>query len=360
MTVRDAGRGAGLMVEGVSHHYGAIRVLHDVTLAVSSGQIHSLLGPSGSGKSTLLRLVAGLETLVVGQIAIAGQQVASPSREVPPERRAVGFVFQDYALFPHLNVAKNVLFGMPHKEQRARRARLDQLLQSVGMSDFAGAMPHTLSGGQQQRVALARALAREPIVMLLDEPFSGLDARQREEIRDLTLRVLRAEQVATLLVTHDPQEALLASDVISVIREGRIEQTGAPRELYFSPTTRHVAEVFGKANRFDGIVQQGGVATPWGIVAAPSRCEGERVTVLFRPESLILTEESAPHSAAGRVLRNSLRGETCEIEIELSSGEMLLAAVPSHTTWKAGITAHVSVLHPSAIILLPAKASPSP
>ncbi|HUG92086.1 MAG TPA: ABC transporter ATP-binding protein [Planctomycetaceae bacterium] len=326
-------------------------MLRDVSLSVPLGTIHSLLGPSGSGKTTLLRLIAGLETLTAGRILISGQELAAPGRHVPPERRPMGFVFQDYALFPHLSVRENVLFGMPKMKTAPRRERLDHLLRSVGMLEFAHAMPHTLSGGQQQRVALARALAREPVVMLLDEPFSGLDARLRSEIRQLTLKVLRSERVATLLVTHDPQEALLASDVISVISNGCIEQTGTPHELYFCPKTLHVAEVFGQANRFEGTVKSGRIATPWGPVEAPACDEGQRMTVLFRPESLLLNPQPSNGSTPGRVRSTCLRGETCDIEVTLPSGETVVAAAPSYAGWSPDMTAHVSVVRQSAILL---------
>lgn len=347
MTARDQ----GMRVEGASHRYGATPVVRDVTLAVPAGEIHSLLGPSGSGKTTLLRLIAGLEVLQTGQILIGGRRVAGPAYHVPPEARSIGFVFQDYALFPHLNVHDNVLFGMPKKAKRERRTRADELLDSVGMSDFARAMPHTLSGGQQQRVALARALAREPVVMLLDEPFSGLDDRLRGEIRELTADVLRSAGVATLLVTHDPEEALLTSDVVTVIRDGRIEQTAAPAELYFRPQTLHVAEVFGETNRWVGTVQDGGVATPWGTIETPSQKEGETVTILFRPESLLLRDEPTPESTRAIVRRNSLRGETSTIELALPSGENVTASVPGYSDWRPGTIAHVAPRPHSAIVL---------
>jgi iron(III) transport system ATP-binding protein len=277
--------------------------------------------------------------------------VASPARHVPPEGRAIGFVLQDYALFPHLNVRDNVLFGMPKKTRPQRLARVDELLENVGMSDFARAMPHTLSGGQQQRVALARALAREPVVMLLDEPFSGLDARLRGEIRAITVRVLRAARVATLLVTHDPQEALLVSDVVSVMRASRVEQTGTPAELYFQPQTLHVAEVFGYANCLAATVSNGGAHTPWGSVPVPEQPEGTAVRVLLRPECLLLDHEAHARSSPAVVHRQCLRGETATVELTLPAGQTLIASVPSHCAWPPGSTAHVSLVPQSAIVL---------
>ena len=224
----DAG---GVSVLGVTHGYarGSVAV-DDATLRVRPREVHALLGPSGGGKSTLLRLIAGLEAPRVGRITIGGVEVAGGGVHVPPERRAVGFVFQDYALFPHLNARRNVTFGMSGP-RRGRADAADELLRRVGLPGLGRAMPHALSGGQQQRVALARALARGPAVMLLDEPFSGLDADLRDRVRDETLSLLRGSGVATLMVTHDPHEALVAADRVSVMRDGRVTATGRPDDV---------------------------------------------------------------------------------------------------------------------------------
>jgi iron(III) transport system ATP-binding protein len=246
----------GLAIEAVSHSYGRLAAVRDVDLQVDAGEVVCLLGPSGSGKSTLLRLVAGLERLRDGRILIAGREVAGPARDQRPEQRSVGFVFQDYALFPHLDVRRNVLFGMEGRDAEHGR-EADALLERVGMAGFETAMPHTLSGGQQQRVALARALARHPQVMLLDEPFSGLDARLREDVRSTTLDVLREREVATLMVTHDPLEALVAGDRICVLQEGRAVQTGTPDDVYNRSCSRAVAEAFGPINQLEGVVVDG-------------------------------------------------------------------------------------------------------
>ncbi|MEM9347802.1 MAG: ABC transporter ATP-binding protein [Planctomycetota bacterium] len=211
-----------------------VEVVCDLDLKLYAGKVHCLLGDSGCGKSTLLRLIAGLERPTKGTIQIDGETVSCADRSVrhcKPERRAVGFVFQDYALFPHLSVLRNVMFGMRGKPKTERRAAAAELLDRVGLADYASKMPHTLSGGQQQRVALARALGRNPKLMLLDEPFTGLDTTLREEIRGVTLRVLRESGVATLMVTHDPAEALLVADYVSVMRQGRLILDGLPEDV---------------------------------------------------------------------------------------------------------------------------------
>ncbi|BAM04630.1 putative iron ABC transporter ATP-binding protein [Phycisphaera mikurensis NBRC 102666] len=223
------GAGGGVRVQNLRHRYGrGEEVLKGVSLTLEPGRVHGLLGDSGCGKTTLLRVIAGLERPGRGRVLVDDRVVDDGRLHVPPEKRPVGIVFQDYGLFPHLCVRRNVAFGMRHLRRRDRRAAAEALLERVGMGGRGAAMPHTLSGGQQQRVALARALARDPAVMLLDEPFSGLDARLRESVRSETLAVLRAAGVAVLMVTHDPMEALVASDTVSVMRAGKLLVTGDP------------------------------------------------------------------------------------------------------------------------------------
>jgi iron(III) transport system ATP-binding protein len=226
-------RAGGVALKGIRYGYSKrLTIVDGVDLHVAAGEVHCLLGPSGSGKTTLLRLIAGLERAGEGTIKINDALVAGPDGHLPPERRAVGFVFQDFALFPHLNARKNVMFGMSKdRPRRERKQAADALLARVGMGGFEKCMPHTLSGGQQQRVALARALARNPAVMLLDEPFSGLDAELRDRVRTETLALLRAAGVATLMVTHDPHEALIAADHVSVMRHGKVAASGAPDDV---------------------------------------------------------------------------------------------------------------------------------
>lgn len=222
-------------LRGVCFSYGrGPEVVCDLNLKLFAGRVHCLLGDSGCGKSTLLRLLAGLERPIKGSILIGGEVVSSAdlgAKHRKPEHRAVSYVFQDYALFPHLSVVRNVMFGMRGRPRAERKPAAMELLDRVGLADFANAMPHTLSGGQQQRVALARALGRDPKLMLLDEPFTSLDTTLRDELRGVTLRVLREAGVATLMVTHDPAEALLVADKVSVMRAGRFVLEGMPDEV---------------------------------------------------------------------------------------------------------------------------------
>lgn len=294
-----------LVVEGLSHRYGKRRVLEAASLRVQPGEILCLLGPSGCGKTTLLRLVAGLEAVQTGRVLIDGVDVT----RAPPEKRGIGLVFQDFALFPHLSVLDNVAFGIA-----GDRARAIEMLRRLGMEDYAAAYPHTLSGGQQQRVALARALAPQPHVMLLDEPFSGLDTGLRVRLRDDTLHLLKLSGAATILVTHDPEEAMFMGDRIAVMQEGRIVQAGPPEELYLRPASAFVAAFFGEVNRIAARVEGGAARTPLGPLDADGIAEGSAVEVLVRPEALVL---SPAEDGPARVLAARMLGRTSLVHLEL-------------------------------------------
>ncbi|MGE0714752.1 MAG: ABC transporter ATP-binding protein, partial [Alphaproteobacteria bacterium] len=308
----------GLALEGIGHAYDGVVAIHDLSIAVAAGEVVCLLGPSGCGKTTALRVAAGLERLQRGRVSIAGRVVAGARGELPPEARGVGLVFQDYALFPHLCVRENVAFGLRALGAGERRRRAMEALERVGMADFAEMWPHTLSGGQQQRVALARALAPEPPVMLLDEPFSGLDTRLRDQVRDQTLHILKESGAATLLVTHDPEEAMFMADRIAVMRAGRLEQLGTPTELYFAPANAFVCAFFGDVNRIEGVVAAGGVATPFGTVPAPGLRDGAAIEVLIRPEAIRLSAIAGERPAAvARVAAARMLGRSSMIQIDM-------------------------------------------
>ncbi|MCB9946772.1 MAG: ABC transporter ATP-binding protein [Rhodospirillaceae bacterium] len=281
-----------LVVDQVVRRFGDVVAVDRASLSVGAGEIVCLVGPSGCGKTTLLRLVAGLEPPQAGSIRLSGRMVADAGGGLPPEDRGVGLVFQDYALFPHLTVLQNVRFGLARAAPRKQLLRAEAILERVGMAGLAHAYPHTLSGGQQQRVALARALAPEPNVLLMDEPFSGLDLNLRRSVREETLRLLKDAKAATLIVTHDPEEAMHLADRIVLMRQGRIVQTGSPVDLYCRPESAFAAAFFGEVNRLSAKAKGGQVDTPLGLLPAPDLADGEIAEVLVRPEGLSIADAS--------------------------------------------------------------------
>ena len=319
-------RNEALALDRVTHRYGRVTAVDDVSLTIGAGEIVCLCGPSGCGKSSLLRIAAGLEALQTGAVRIGGRLVADERGAMPPEKRGVGLVFQDYALFPHLSVLDNVRFGLSGLSGEAQRRRALETLGQVGMANYADSFPHHLSGGQQQRVALARALAPNPAVLLLDEPFSGLDARLREQVRDETLHVLKRNGAATMLVTHDPEEAMFLADRIALMRAGRIVQIGNPVDLYTRPSTAYAAAFFGEVNRVPGTARSGTVDTPLGPVPTDA-ADGAAVEVLIRPEALRLNPEAAPAATpAGlppvpaRVTAARLLGRSSLVHLDVPDG----------------------------------------
>ena len=309
-----------LKLEGVSLSYGGVSAVEDVSLELSSGELHCLLGASGSGKSSLLRIIAGLERQRQGTVSIDGELVSGPGEHTETELRSVGFVLQDYALFPHLDAMGNVLFGMPGRKTTEGRQKAEELFADVGLSDRMRAMPHTLSGGEQQRVALARALARSPRVMLLDEPFSSLDVQLRAGIRETTLRILREAGVVTLMVTHDPAEALSCGDRISILREGKIVQTGDPETIYHQPAGQEAAEAFGVINRLAGERRGDKVHTSLGDFPAETLEPGDSGTALVRPEQLELVNSAEGRERIERVFPE---GSTTLYLVRTEAGEQV-------------------------------------
>ena len=257
---------ARLSLEGLRHEYGGVPAIHGVSLDVSAGEVVSLLGPSGCGKSTTLRIAAGVERQSAGTVRIDGAIASDDGKHAPPEARSVGLMFQEFALFPHLSVVDNVAFGLKGSD---RHQRASAELKRVGLAGYEEKYPHQLSGGEQQRVALARALAPKPKVMLMDEPFSSLDHRLRDESRDEALSLLQENGTGVLLVTHDPDEAMRMSDRIALMREGRIVQIGAPYHIYNHPVDRRAAEFFSDLNVIHGVVNSQQTDTPFGRFLTP-------------------------------------------------------------------------------------------
>ncbi len=279
-----------LHVEGLSKRYGAQAVLHGVDLDVAAGGITALLGASGSGKTTLLRLIAGFDRADAGTVVIGGELAAGPGRHAPPERRRVGYVPQEGALFPHLTVAGNVGYGL---DRRGRRSgRVTEVLRLTGLHDLAGRYPNQLSGGQQQRTALARALAPRPSLVLLDEPFNALDRELRATVCHDVTAALRLAGATAVLVTHDPEEAFVSADQVAVMQAGRIVQCGTPTEVYRTPADLEVARLTGPVLALDAALETAGARTPLGVLDTGGG--SGPATVLVRPEQVVLAAEGVP------------------------------------------------------------------
>lgn len=315
-----------LSCEGLTKHFGPVRALDGLSLEAERGAILAILGPSGCGKSTLLRLLAGLEAPDEGTIHIGGRLVDGPGLRLPPERRRVGMVFQHYALFPHLSAADNVAFGLPRG--RGDEQRVKAMLALVGLSALGHRLPHELSGGQQQRVALARALAPQPELLLLDEPFSNLDARMRVTVREEVREIIRATGTTALFVTHDQEEALFLGDQVAVLNGGRLEQVDGPAALFHRPRTRFVAEFLGQTSFLPARVTPDGLSTELGPVdqqvALPS---GETLDLLVRPDDLSLAEDAL---GTARVYRRVFQGMHMLYRVRLHSGSAVDVLAP-HT-----------------------------
>ncbi|MGW4205532.1 ABC transporter ATP-binding protein [Streptomyces sp. NPDC004726] len=309
----------GLRVTAVTTSYGrGARVLDGLGLTVPEGELAAVLGPSGCGKTTLLRVIAGFLAPDSGEVVVGGRTVSGPGVQVPPERRGVGIVAQEGALFPHMSVARNVAFGLLGAGRAERRARTAEMLELVGLGDFGDRMPHELSGGQQQRVALARALAPRPALVLLDEPFNALDSGLRAGLRSDIRAALRAAGATALLVTHDQEEALSSADRVAVIRDGRVVQSGTPQELYARPADTWVASFVGEAVLLPGSADGARAKTALGTVRLVDAPAGDG-TVVLRPEQLRLVPSTDEEAARGRVTEVRFHGHDALILVDVAA-----------------------------------------
>ncbi|TKZ21951.1 ABC transporter ATP-binding protein [Shimia litoralis] len=314
-------------------------VVDDVSLSIQPGHVTCLLGPSGCGKSTTLRMIAGVDMQDSGEIYVDGQLICDTVFRIPPERRHIGLMFQDFALFPHLSVADNVAFGLSGSKE-VKRARVSELLDKVGLSWAINDYPHVLSGGEQQRVALARALAPRPRIMLMDEPFSGLDNRLRDAIRDQTLALLKEEDTAVMLVTHEPEEAMRMADEIALMRGGKIVQQGAPYNIYNAPADREAVAFFSDVNVIKGTSNGALTDTPFGQFLTPGLADGAEVDIVIRPQHLKLDFDRGGKgplptatdgvAARGIVTRARFMGNESLVEFRMDyDNSTLTATVPN-------------------------------
>jgi iron(III) transport system ATP-binding protein len=312
-------------VRGLSKSFGAVEAVRELNLEIERGELMAVLGPSGCGKTTLLRVIAGFEQPDSGCVVVSDEVVAGPGRIIPPEKRRVGMVFQDYALFPHLSVEGNVAFGLANRPREERDALTRRTLELVGLQHKTRCGVHELSGGERQRVALARALAPEPELVLLDEPFSSLDASLRGGLRREVELILRDAEATALLVTHDQEEALSLADRLAVMRDGEIVQVGPPVEVYGRPATRWAAQFVGEVNVLAGVAREGGVETELGVFDLRAPASGS-VHVAVRPEQLELRAGGNPNA---EVVAREFRGHDVLYRLRHEGGKTLLVQLPS-------------------------------
>jgi iron(III) transport system ATP-binding protein len=356
----------GITISGLTKRFGDVAAVAGLDLEVRPGELVALLGPSGCGKTTTLRLVAGFLAPEAGEIRVGDRVLSSASVVIPPERRRMAMIFQSYALWPHMTVAQNVAYGLrfagaPRAE---REPRVNEMLKAVQLAGYGARYPGELSGGQQQRVAVARALVVEPEILLLDEPLSNLDASLREEMRFEIRRLHERFAITTLYVTHDQAEAMVISDRVAVLRDGRVVQVGAPQELFEQPRTRFVAEFIGKTNLIDAVAEGPGTVTRGSLrlrVAADGLTPRAPAVVSIRPHQIVLgppgSASAAPAGAnvlAGTVVRASYLGETVDYQVRLEGSDVVLRVTgPTPARARPGDAVAVTVL-PEACVLLPA------
>lgn len=342
-----------LHFDEVSHRYRDSVVLDRVSFSVEAGEILCLLGPSGCGKTTLLRISAGVEQQSEGRVFLDGHEVAGPDTFVPAEARGLGLVFQDYALFPHLTVLDNVLFGADRRDRTSAAQFAHGTLARMGLSRYERSYPHALSGGEQQRVALVRALMPQPRVLLMDEPFSGLDRTLRDQVRRDTLALLKDTGSTAVIVTHDPEEAMLIGDRIALLRAGRMVQVGPPETLFRRPVDLETARFFSELNEIETATLDGHAPTPLGPVPVPDVADGTRVVVAIRPHALRVCGTDGEGVTAAVIGRRFL-GEVERFDLRIEGmAQPLLVRTPAGTA-PAGDEVRVSVA-PEGFLVFPQR-----
>ena len=336
-----------LECQSICKTFGDFTAVNEVNLKLAHQEFLVLLGPSGCGKTTILRMIAGLESLDAGKILLQNQLVSDPKSRVSPEKRGLGLVFQNNSLFPHLNVAQNIGYGL-HGSKPARQERVQEMLALVDLSDSSHKMPHMLSGGQQQRVAVARALAPSPKLLLLDEPFNSLDYQLRVQLRQDIRDVLKQEQVSVILVTHDQAEAYTFADRLAVVRQGKIAQAGHPAEIYHSPVNAWVASFVGEANFLPLEVALKFLKPPHQtgdfVTGLPLFLPEKPACLMIRPHDVVV-EKTAPQKAHGIVQAVEFSGEQQRLTIRLHEGRSLKACVPSRERWQPQEPLKVKIAH---------------
>ena len=338
-----------LSVRGLTKRWApeADPVVDAVNFSVAEGEIFALLGPSGCGKTTTLRLAAGFERADSGTIEVDGYSVTGEGHHVPPEDRALGLVFQDYALFPHLSVQKNIAFGLRHLSRAERSARVEEVIRLVGLSGLEDRRPQHLSGGQQQRVALARTLAPRPRLILLDEPFSNLDALLRQSTRQEIRSLLKEWGTSAVLVTHDQEEALSFADRLAVMRSGRLEQIGTPEDVYYQPRTLFVAQFLGRTNLLFSEAEVDAAETPLGRLTLNRSASG-RVLLSLRPEHLALDPPDGERET-GRIVSREFKGHDITYEVLLDDVDYLVHT-PNNVVYQPGDRVCLRALEPAVVL----------
>ncbi len=333
-----------LDIDRISCCYEGSRVIDNFSLHIGQGDLCCLLGSSGCGKTTVLRAIAGFEAVTSGTISLRGEVVSKEGYSLAPDKRHIGMVFQDYALFPHLDIRSNICFGLGRKSRREKMMISDEMLELVGMRQLSKRFPHELSGGQQQRVALARSLATEPDLILMDEPFSNLDVDLRERLGQDVREIFRHKNIATILVTHDQHEAFAFGDVIGIMNEGQILQWDTPYNLYHEPINRFVADFIGQ-----GVFLDGKMLSPDTVETAIGTIKGDRaypispgsdVEVLVRPDDVVPDHNS---ELSGKIVNKAFKGAETVYTLMLPTGDVVLSLFPSHHDHSVGDHVHVKL-----------------